>query len=410
MSAHEKAVATCPGAIPCSGHGVCDTSSFRCYCSSGWEGGDCSEKTCPFGRSWFSYPETNNVAHFDYVECGNMGLCDKTIGKCECRAGFYGEACEYMVCGGAYDLPCSGHGRCMTMAELALWSDANGDATDFTYGSDPNNPYTWDYDRIHGCYCDHGFTGYDCSLKKCPEGDDPGTYDDHSEVQILQCIADDGNFTLSFRQQETLILSYNITAPELRRALNSLSTIRNVSVYFVFDGPMPEGTLNYVQPSKTRADGMPDWGQFVGTNGTFAEQIQNETIRYESNSTFCRTDGLQVAVIHFTHTHGNLPAIKVNNTFLFDFTNSDGGFHSGKINVFQDGSSMHGLQSIRGTTETDVCNNRGICNYESGQCECFETWSSSDGMRQGGAGNTGDCGFRNDKKFSYFDSISLRSN
>jgi len=82
-------------------------------------------------------------------------------------------------------LTCNGHGRCMSMAELALWAENNGDATDFTYGNDPNNPLTWDANRIHGCLCDEGFSGFDCSLVDCPRGDDPGTYDDHVEVGRL---------------------------------------------------------------------------------------------------------------------------------------------------------------------------------------------------------------------------------
>ena len=41
---------------------------------------------------------------------------------------------------------------------------------------------------------------YDCSLMDCPIGDDPGTYEDHVEVQLLQCVANGGNFSLSFRQ------------------------------------------------------------------------------------------------------------------------------------------------------------------------------------------------------------------
>jgi hypothetical protein len=63
ISATTKVVSSCPGELACSGHGVCDTSSFRCFCSSGWMGGDCSEMVCPLGLSWFSLPTADNVAH-----------------------------------------------------------------------------------------------------------------------------------------------------------------------------------------------------------------------------------------------------------------------------------------------------------------------------------------------------------
>lgn len=43
-----------------------------------------------------------------------------------------------------------GTGRCMTMAELALIAERNGDATDYSYGEDPNEGSTWDAHRIFG--------------------------------------------------------------------------------------------------------------------------------------------------------------------------------------------------------------------------------------------------------------------
>ena len=46
----------------------------------------------------------------------------------------------------------------MSMMELALWAENNGDATDYQYGTDPNDFATWDYNRIHGCKCDKGDT------------------------------------------------------------------------------------------------------------------------------------------------------------------------------------------------------------------------------------------------------------
>ena len=31
----------------------------------------------------------------------------------------------------------------------------------------------WDYDMLHGCVCDPGFSGIECSALDCPLGDDP---------------------------------------------------------------------------------------------------------------------------------------------------------------------------------------------------------------------------------------------
>lgn len=436
-------VTTCPGIIPCSGHGFCDStaltnalvdttvSTYKCYCSEGWHGGDCSIMQCPVGRPWFEYPTSNEEAHLSWtkededstsgssssntVVCSDMGICNGKTGQCQCRDGFYGEACEYMACStasvavsaidgstGSTTQYCSGHGRCMTMSELALWSADNGDATDYTYGSsDPNNYNTWDHDRIHGCFCDEGFSGYDCSLMNCPIGDDPGTYHDHSEVQLLQCIASGGNFTLSFRQQVTNTLSYNITATELQEALSALSTIKQISVYYIHNSLPPNGTLNFVKPIKPLPVGAP-WGGFNGPNGSFEffHYISSAASNNTNSSSFCRLDGTQVAILHYEWTPGDLPAIIPDTANLVDTVHGNGAPYSGVINVFSDGGDVLGLGSIAGTTETDVCNHRGLCDSSTGLCTCFLGWTSSDGKRQGGPGYTGDCGTRNDMLYT----------
>ena len=167
------------------------------------------------------------MAHDVEVECSNKGTCDRVTGECVCTEGFYGGACEYMACGGGLENPCNGHGQCKSMMELALLANDNGDATDFTYGADPNNYDTWDGHRIHGCYCDDGYEGYDCSLRTCPSGDDPATYDQSDEIQLFVCTATSGSFKLKFRQAETEDLPFDITVPELQNYLNDLSSLKD---------------------------------------------------------------------------------------------------------------------------------------------------------------------------------------
>lgn len=89
----------CPGELACSGHGTCSGSpTFRCACAKGWRGGDCSERTCPLGTSWFDYPIDVNSAHRSRVECSGAGTCDRSMGVCRCPRPYMGPACEQSEC------------------------------------------------------------------------------------------------------------------------------------------------------------------------------------------------------------------------------------------------------------------------------------------------------------------------
>jgi hypothetical protein len=166
------------------------------------------------------------------------------------------------------------------------------------------------------------------------------------------------------------------------------------------DGLPPNGTLNYVKPKLAYPQGAPSWGRFIGANGTFVsvEQVQGP---HSVNSALCRPDGSQIAVLEFQYTQGALPAVIADTSNLGDYTHFNGEPGSGVLSVVTGGSSVLGLQSIRGTTETDICNNRGLCDTKTGLCKCFDTWTSSDGGRQGKAGSTRDCGYRNDRLYSF---------
>merc|ERR1711871_20512 len=168
--------------------------------------------------------------HF-YMECSNQGLCDCKTGVCECFDGYTGVACARQACPN----DCSGHGTCQSVGELRsqkpvklMNSNSEKPATCYgSRGSDQlicdtavsvvNNDYIqihpyppmkiktitgntitlfnhfpdavpygteifkvseyglWDADKNSACVCDPRWSGDDCSLKKCPRGDDPLT-------------------------------------------------------------------------------------------------------------------------------------------------------------------------------------------------------------------------------------------
>merc|ERR1712166_830200 len=176
--------------------------------------------------------EKNTVddeGHF-YMECANRGLCDRSTGECECFDGYTGSGCQRLACPEG----CSGHGTCETVNELrqqdltllgcgvrtqlhskTVYTDCDLSATivagDWVKIATHNavrvktvdkgvlnlysdfeetlpeashiwaiNKYElWDADINRACKCDAMWSGNDCSLRRCPMGDDPLTVTDY---------------------------------------------------------------------------------------------------------------------------------------------------------------------------------------------------------------------------------------
>jgi hypothetical protein len=366
-------ITACPGtSLACSGHGYCVGSpTFQCVCSAGYSGGDCSERTCPSSYSWFDTPNGVDDAHYK-VECSNMGVCDKTKGECKCRTNFKGAACERMSCPGG-EPACNGHGTCLSQAALAENSllHSNFARTDITYGKIPNYKYTWDYNKVWGCQCDQDYTGYDCSLRLCPKGDDPITGNGNGpldpiqvkEIQTISCLAPSGSFRLRYRNYETIDIPYDSDIYGLESALENL--------------------------------------QSVG-GATFQGDVTVEVTRGDPNcnATACcaynRTNGTSfhgnVMTVYFISELGNLPQMVVSQNNLGIYNNGTGQhekFVGGKGPV-----AIHVKTRQDGTTENAECSNRGICNRANGICACFDGFGSSNGNgRHSIAGTRGDCGY-----------------
>lgn len=160
-SALAFAAAKCPNL--CSGHGSCSKDD-KCLCWNGYTGADCSLRTCAQGQAW----ALDNASPHRYSECGNRGVCDRSTGACQCFDGYSGAACERVACPN----DCSGHGKCRAARDLPNY--------------DPNDQYItnaldWEETHLTACVCDGGFFGPDCSLRKCPHGDDPVTVCDQTD-------------------------------------------------------------------------------------------------------------------------------------------------------------------------------------------------------------------------------------
>ena len=311
-------ITSCPGKeVECSGHGVCSGSpEYTCDCHRGWTGGDCGERTCPEGFTWFGPPSDDQVAHDTKAECSNRGHCNREDGECQCESGFTGAACDRTVCPTDEDSQvCSGHGRCASMHKLAEFATDNGVPTPFRYGSQsPGDPQTWDAFRMFGCFCDEGFEGFDCSLRSCPTGDDPKTPGDF-ETQELFCELDDGSFTLDFRGETTESIDFDSKPSDFKLLLEALDTIGTVRVE-CDDG---------------------------------------------KDSAICSASGNACRVTFLTEL-GDLPSLEVDPP-------------TGDVTVRVDGDGG----SVRGTKDNAECSNRGVCDYDEGKCKCFPQYGSSDG-------------------------------
>jgi hypothetical protein len=201
--------AICPNS--CSGHGLCGVGN-TCTCFEGWDGGAadcsfresrdfscclmCSSKSkivlvlcyfiigkCPTGTAWVDKAYDIDRAH-QVAECSNAGICDRSIGLCQCFPGYTGSACQRSKQFSFISMlslinslvnslglwidtcpnDCSGHGTCGTIKEISFYSGPEHSDTIRRAGDGKGIDYTnWDKDSIQFCECDDGFFGSDCS-------------------------------------------------------------------------------------------------------------------------------------------------------------------------------------------------------------------------------------------------------
>jgi len=337
-------ITSCPG-FPneCNGNGFCSGApTYACMCNAGFRGGDCGERTCPQGPSW--------VDRFAIAECSDRGSCNRRTGKCTCQTAYTGAACERTVC----PQSCSGHGQCLSMIDMATYAKtSDGDPRPQTYGLNPNNHYTWDGPQLYGCVCDAGYTGHDCSQQTCIVGEDITDREArpflHDEVQSLVCESlhpsHDTWFRLMFRGSVTPPIHFSTLAHDLQSVMTSLPSIGHIDILF-------SGVQVCEPPPGNRI-------QFV-----------------------------------FKTEHGDIPAIQV--LPEDGWTDTQLRFRSGDHTYLKTApygfTAIHTAEEQKGTTRTQECSGRGLCDRDSGICMCFEGFGSSNGMR--GPGDRADCGWR----------------
>uniref|UniRef100_A0A7S1XM25 EGF-like domain-containing protein n=1 Tax=Phaeomonas parva TaxID=124430 RepID=A0A7S1XM25_9STRA len=437
----------------CNNQGDC-LGDNTCNCFDPFFGADCSMRGCPKGLAWFEEATANEVSHTSMVECSGAGWCNYQFGVCTCRAGFEGMACEKLACPTAVNgLTCSGHGVCLSMADLA---QKNREVTTpYAYGNADRGQLTaeaWDHDKIYGCYCDggdarypyngprahisgsyvnnpaaQGYTGPDCSLRRCPHGDDPVT-GELREVQVIPCRLDTGTFTLSWGGSTSSSIAYNAIAATVETEVQSLTSLA-ATVHFseghiacnasfgqqggmVVEFPTASGDVAPIYVSHNSADAVKSMEFYrhmnytevqtvrcIATSGSFTMTFRGETtgaiaytatplevetalellttiqdvqVQFHTNNagSFCN-NGLgagEGARIRFKSELGDVPPLVLSPTL--------------NTEVFE---------TTKGDKELVECSNRGYCDRSIGACSCDYGYWSSDG--DGFIGRRGDCSY-----------------
>jgi hypothetical protein len=346
----------------CYGNGVCQgvAGNFECRCHDGFFG-DCQARYCPKGPAWFHEPVVDEIAHDVYMECSNMGQCDRELGICKCRAGFEGNACERMSCSGQTNefYQCNGRGRCLSLRDIAkLNRDELLELSPEVYGTASVNTEQWDADMIHACTPDnYGFFRGSSNISspsqdplrdfECPYGyntrlTDPVIFnattmnttalrsDYLTEIQVINCTATAGNLRIIFRGATSENIKWNSTAYEFKLKLEATPTIGLVNV-----------------------------------------RLSNTS----ETDTLCSPGSSSMEVV-FLSALGSIPVITVDTSSLVN-GDYEGLSRTGRVRL----SNSRGLQE---------CSGHGDCDRSTGHCVCLPGWVSSDGF--GELGPRGDCG------------------
>jgi hypothetical protein len=379
----------------CSGHGVCRSNDL-CTCYANWQGADCSDRTCPFAKSWGDAPFNHQSAHY-YSECSSQGLCDRKTGECQCFDGYEGDACRRIKCPN----DCSGHGRCRTTWEQAQETSvgnyfaADGAMLDKGVINGKYQYNEWDAHKTRSCVCDAGWEGFDCNSQMCPKGNDPLTTEDANglaEVYDVQTVVvgrtdatnagiTSGFFTLTFTdsygmewttrpipaseaddEMPATVASGVVTTGErttqhhIRAALMALpnfavddvevshnehSTDAQMNEYRItFTGARVQGKRNLLKCGwKATVSGTR-----VGTDDCDVDGCQPRFVGIQGTGTKCTVRGET-------------------------FYNENSQHKTGRADNWDN------VVGRTGTGEDVACSNRGLCDGSTGLCTCFEGYT-----------------------------------
>jgi len=346
--------ATCPNL--CNGHGTCGTAD-RCTCFGNWQGADCSERVCNYGLAWVDAPSAANTAHW-YAECSNKGVCDRSTGLCECYEGYTGKGCRRSTCPN----DCSGHGTCYYIEEL---SDKNGKfVVDY---SNMQTYTTWDNNKIQACVCDPYYEGTDCSLRQCPRGDNILTLDQISTVHEIVVYdaagsaVPTGTITLTYTDLYGGVWTTQPITVDTNIHTNIASALT----------ALPNGVIESISCVKN-----PDIDGSAGVDNSYVAAADISTFGYVVHCTFT---GDQNAGVQNTMTVNMGGCTRAGCSPLYAGT--DIVTKGGSVDVTTE-TVYAGSTDVQSHKEAAICSEHGLCDTETGLCECFSGYFDEDCSKQ----------------------------
>lgn len=333
----------------CSGNGLCGRRG--CECFEGYEGVDCSVRSCPKARAW------SDASAHSLAPCSNRGYCFD--GMCQCEHMFEGLACERLKC------DCSGHGECIS-----------GD-----FG-------------IEACVCDPGFVGFDCSRLACERGDDRRTLGGRDEAIELFCGCDNCTFTIAFEGEESRTMDSASSSRDLEDALKSMRSLSSTSIE-VQEGDVCKGATTLITFTRDAGD-LPSFEVLSDDDRVYFVTMQTLNCTAEGGWFSLELDGLLTSLIPHDATSSIVEnalskvvdanvtgsgSLCPHNEFTVRILNTKTipAFVAWQSLLDQDKLPLQdGLKIVTrdGTKEREYCNNAGFCDETgertalNGTCQC----------------------------------------
>jgi len=356
--------------------------------------------------------------HF-YTECSGKGSCDRTSGQCGCFDGYNGAACQRTTCPN----DCSGHGQCFTLREIAAGSHhaskgRNYKVVDQSYGSTTTTGVSttfdynlWDADKNQACSCDKGYFGPDCSLRQCPKGDDPLTTtqcEDANGIGSAACVSEAQYVRLAHKTSATWSAYFEWADGEEYSDL--LAGSLRSDVFTVREGLTGDGYASLVQ---SVLHSFPD-GALNGVSVTCNAFYDSSGTAMLSAYTKCSTalnaaddvielkvdftngpsgdvaslvsksaSGLNLATTGVGITVGSSSAATATTAGVAVGTNAAVTGFTGNTAIANGVTGSNTMSTgVAGNRENSVCSNRGICDFSTGECQCFSGYTREDCSKQ----------------------------